>query len=128
MIQSLHTTRAVLYTKKPSTKRSLIGVPLIIPENIIDRLEAVRVPVGPIYDVEDMMADPHYQARGMFETVEINGQPLKIPAILPKLSKTPGRTDWPGDVIGSHNDEVLGELLGLDTAERSALRDQGVTS
>jgi crotonobetainyl-CoA:carnitine CoA-transferase CaiB-like acyl-CoA transferase len=96
--------------------------------DIIDRLEAVRVPVGPIYDVEDMMADPHYQARGMFETVEINGQPLKIPAILPKLSKTPGRTDWPGDVIGSHNDEVLGELLGLDTAERSALRDQGVTS
>lgn len=96
--------------------------------DIIDRLEAVRVPVGPIYDVEDMMADPHYQARGMFETVEINGQPLKIPAILPKLSKTPGRTDWPGDVIGSHNDEVLGDLLGLDTAERSALRDQGVTS
>jgi crotonobetainyl-CoA:carnitine CoA-transferase CaiB-like acyl-CoA transferase len=96
--------------------------------DIIDRLEAVRVPVGPIYDVEDMMADPHYQARGMFETVEINGQPLKIPAILPKLSKTPGRTDWPGDVIGSHNDEVLGELLGLDTAERLALRDQGVTS
>ena len=96
--------------------------------DIIDRLEAVRVPVGPIYDVKDMMADPHYQARGMFETVEINGQPLKIPAILPKLSKTPGRTDWPGDVIGSHNDEVLGELLGLDDAERLALRDQGVTS
>jgi len=96
--------------------------------DIIDRLESVRVPVGPIYDVKDMMADPHYQARGMFETVEINGQPLKIPAILPKLSKTPGRTDWPGDVIGSHNDEVLGELLGLDDAERLALRDQGVTS
>ena len=52
--------------------------------DIIDRLEAVRVPVGPIYDVEDMMADPHYQARGMFETVEINGQPLKIPAMTPK--------------------------------------------
>ena len=96
--------------------------------DIIDRLESVRVPVGPIYDVKDMMADPHYQARGMFETVEINGQPLKIPAILPKLSKTPGRTDWPGDVIGSHNDEVLGELLGLDDAERLALRDQVVTS
>jgi crotonobetainyl-CoA:carnitine CoA-transferase CaiB-like acyl-CoA transferase len=97
-------------------------------KEIIDRLEAVRVPVGPIYSVEDMMQDPHYQARGMFETVEINGQPLKIPAILPKLSKTPGRTDWPGDVIGSYNDEVLGELLGLDDAERLALRDQGVTS
>ena len=33
------------------------------------------MPVGPIYSVEDMMSDPHYNARGMFETVEINGEP-----------------------------------------------------
>ena len=50
---------------------------------IIDTLEAVRVPVGPIYNVADMMADPHFQARGLFEQVEINGKPLKIPAIIP---------------------------------------------
>src|SRR5210317_94513 len=84
---------------------------------IIDRLEAVRVPVGPIYSVEDMMADPHYQARGMFESVEINGEALKIPAILPKLRGTPGRTDWPGTAIGSHNREILGEVLGLDKSQ-----------
>ena len=36
------------------------------------------------------MSDPHYNARGMFETVEIDGEPLQIPAILPKLSETPG--------------------------------------
>jgi len=96
-------------------------------QDIIDRLEAVRVPVGPIYSVEDMMADPHYQARGMFETVEINGEPLKIPAILPKLRGTPGETKWPGQPIGSHNTEILGELLGLGDDDLAQLKADGIT-
>jgi crotonobetainyl-CoA:carnitine CoA-transferase CaiB-like acyl-CoA transferase len=96
-------------------------------KTVIERLEAVRVPVGPIYSVADMMEDPHYQARGMFETVEINGEPLKIPAILPKLSATPGRTDWPGAKIGSHNEEILGQLLGLSAEDLQALQDEGIT-
>jgi crotonobetainyl-CoA:carnitine CoA-transferase CaiB-like acyl-CoA transferase len=94
--------------------------------HIIDTLEDVRVPVGPIYNVEDMMADPQYQARGMFEQVEINGEPLKIPAILPKLDSSPGRTDWPGGEIGSHNDEVLRGILQLDDGQIEQLRAEGV--
>ncbi|MDG1800724.1 MAG: CaiB/BaiF CoA-transferase family protein [Luminiphilus sp.] len=88
---------------------------------IIDTLEAARVPVGPIYSVQDMMDDPHYNARGMFETVEIDGKPLKIPAIMPKLSRTPGKTHWPGAAIGEHNNEILGGLLGLSDEEIAAL-------
>lgn len=94
--------------------------------HIINTLEAARVPVGPIYNVEDMMGDTHYQARGMFESVEIDGEPLRIPAILPKLETTPGRTDWPGGAIGSHNDEVLRGILQLDDAQLEQLRAQGV--
>jgi crotonobetainyl-CoA:carnitine CoA-transferase CaiB-like acyl-CoA transferase len=94
--------------------------------HVIGVLEEARVPVGPIYNIEDMIADPHYQARGMFEEVEINGKPLKIPAILPKLGSTPGRTDWPGGAVGSHNDEVLRGLLGLSDEEIEALKAQGV--
>ncbi len=93
---------------------------------IISRLEEVRVPVGPIYNVEDMLADEHYNARGLFETVEIDGEPLKIPAIMPKMSATPGRTDWPGSDIGSHNDEVLQGILQLSDAEVAQLKEQGV--
>ena len=96
-------------------------------QEIITRLEAVRVPVGPIYSVEDMMNDPHYQARGMFETVEINGEPLKIPAILPKLRGTPGETKWPGQPIGSHNTEILGDLLGLGDDDLAQLKADGIT-
>ncbi|KAA1193440.1 CoA transferase [Pseudohalioglobus sediminis] len=94
--------------------------------HIIDVLEEARVPVGPIYSVEDMVNDEHYNARGMFETVEINGEALKIPAILPKMQGTPGRTDWPGGEIGSHNDEVFREILKLDEATLAALREDGV--
>jgi len=93
---------------------------------IIALLEAERVPAGPIYTVEDMLADPHFQARGMFEQVEIDGRPLKIPAILPKLVGSPGRTDWPGPALGSHTDEVLGTMLGLAAEDLVLLRTQGV--
>ncbi len=94
--------------------------------HIIAVLEEARVPVGPIYSVEDMVKDEHYNARGMFETVEIDGKPLKIPAILPKLQGTPGRTDFPGGDIGSHNEEVLKGILALDDSELAQLREEGV--
>jgi crotonobetainyl-CoA:carnitine CoA-transferase CaiB-like acyl-CoA transferase len=95
-------------------------------EEIIQALEESRVPAGPIYNAEDMLADTHFNERGLFELVEINGEPLKIPGMIPKLSDTPGETQWPGPEVGSHNEEVLGDLLGLDQAAQQGLRDDGV--
>lgn len=95
-------------------------------DDILQLLEQARVPGGPIYNVQDMFADPHFTARGMFEQVEINGKPLKIPAILPKLSVTPGRTDWPGGEIGSHTQEVLRSVLNLSQTQIDALKTTGV--
>ncbi len=93
---------------------------------LLEKLDAARVPAGPIYNVADMLADPHFTARGLFETVEIDGAPLKIPAILPRLGRTPGATRWPGGELGAANDEVLGGLLGLDAAALDELRAAGV--
>ncbi len=84
------------------------------------------MPSGPIYNVADMFADPHFNARGLFEEVDVNGRPLKIPAMVPKLSETPGRTDWAGPEVGAFNTEVYGELLGLDETEIDELAKQGV--
>jgi crotonobetainyl-CoA:carnitine CoA-transferase CaiB-like acyl-CoA transferase len=95
-------------------------------EEILALLDKARVPAGPIYNVEDMFADPHFNARGMFEQVEINGKPLKIPAILPKLSETPGRTDWPGGEVGSHTQEILESILNLSAGDIARLKEQGV--
>jgi crotonobetainyl-CoA:carnitine CoA-transferase CaiB-like acyl-CoA transferase len=89
-------------------------------------LEKARVPSGPIYSVADMVCDPHFIARGLFEEVDVNGKPLKIPAMVPKFSETPGRTDWAGPEVGAFNNEVYGELLGLDEAEITDLKNRGV--
>jgi crotonobetainyl-CoA:carnitine CoA-transferase CaiB-like acyl-CoA transferase len=89
-------------------------------------LEKARVPSGPIYSVADMMVNEHFKARGLFEEVDVNGKPLKIPAMVPKLSETPGRTDWPGPEVGAFNEEIYGELLGLSAEEIANLKAQGV--
>jgi crotonobetainyl-CoA:carnitine CoA-transferase CaiB-like acyl-CoA transferase len=88
-------------------------------------LEEAEVPSGPIYSVADMMIDEHYIARGLFETVESNGAPLKIPAMIPKLSDTPGETLWPGPALGAHNDEILGEMLGMSADAIAKLKEAG---
>lgn len=95
-------------------------------KEIIADLEEARVPVGPIYNAEDMYNDPHYQARGMFEEVEIDGKPLKIPAMIPKLQSTPGKTEWSGPALGAHTDEVLSSVLDMDESALQELREKGV--
>ena len=93
-------------------------------DEVIAALEAADVPVGPIYNVADMMEDPHYQARGLFETVQTEQGELQIPAILPKLSASPGATDWPGGAVGTHTDEIL-QQVGFSEREIAGLRETG---
>ena len=95
-------------------------------EAVLEALGDARVPAGPIYSVRDMVEDPHYQARGLFEEMPIRDRTLKIPSIQPRLTETPGRTEWPGPPLGSHNDEILRGLLGLDDEALEALRKDGV--
>ena len=89
-------------------------------------LEKARVPSGPIYSVADMVCDPHFIARGLFEEVDVNGKPLKIPAMVPKFSETPGRTDWAGPEVGAFNSEIYGGMLGLSAGEIESLAKDGV--
>jgi crotonobetainyl-CoA:carnitine CoA-transferase CaiB-like acyl-CoA transferase len=95
-------------------------------QDVLRQLEAASVPSGPIYNVEDMVADPHFQARGLFEEVDIDGNPLKIPALVPKLSETPGSTSWPGPEVGAYNDEVFKAILGMSDDEVASLREAGI--
>jgi formyl-CoA transferase len=90
-------------------------------------LEQAEVPAGPIYSIADIANDPQYAARKMFERVTLpGGRELKIPAVVPKLSDTPGETRWIGPRLGAHNQEVFGDLLGLSERELHELREQGV--
>jgi formyl-CoA transferase len=94
-------------------------------------LVAAGVPGGPIYAADDMVADPHFAAREMFETHTValsadEEREIRFPAVVPKLSATPGGVTWPGPALGAHNDEVYRDLLGLPPARLAALREAGV--
>lgn len=95
-------------------------------DEILVQLDEARVPAGPIYSVADMFADEHFRARGLFEQVEIDGKPLEIPALVPRLADSPGRTEWPGAEVGAHTDAVLSELLSLNPSEIEELKARKV--
>jgi formyl-CoA transferase len=90
------------------------------------RLAAADVPVSNIYSVADMFRDAQFQARQMIEQTALpDGTPMKVPAVVPKLSATPGETRWLGPRIGEHTEAVL-RSLGYDDAAIRALRGEGV--
>lgn len=94
-------------------------------EEVLAILEQAEVPASRIYDIADIVADPHYQARGMFLERRLkDGCRLKLPAIVPKLSETPGEMRWIGPDLGEHTEEVLSRL-GYDLAAQARLREQG---
>ncbi|WP_426107330.1 CaiB/BaiF CoA transferase family protein [Massilia sp. TSP1-1-2] len=95
-------------------------------DSALATLQAADVPAGKIYSVRDMMSDPQYLARGMFEQHQFaDGTPVKMPAVSPKLSATPGGTRWLGPALGEHTDGVLREL-GYSNADIAAMRKDGV--
>ena len=95
-------------------------------DDALTLLKAADVPVGKIYSVADMMVDPHFLARNMFEQHHFrDGTPVKLPAVSPKMSLTPGKTRWLGPALGEHTDQLLREL-GYTDAQIAELRQQHV--
>ena len=92
---------------------------------VLQRLNDGRIPAGKIYDVADIAADPHYQARGMILDGALpDGTPVKLPGILPKLSETPGEVRA-APTLGQDTDEVLAGL-GINETQRADWRARGI--
>jgi formyl-CoA transferase len=92
---------------------------------ILAVLEKAEVPSGRIYSVADIVADMHYQARGMIERHKLGDEELLLPGIVPKLSRTPGATEWIGPRLGEHTGEVLFSL-GYTEGEIEDMTARGV--
>ncbi|WP_257984384.1 CaiB/BaiF CoA transferase family protein [Neobacillus cucumis] len=94
---------------------------------VIKYLDAAKVPAGSIYSAEDILNDPHYQARQMIQDVEVEGLGnLKMPGIVPKMSATPGGIEWAGPKLGQHTEDVLKEKLQLTKEQIVELKDKGI--
>ncbi|WP_310613634.1 CaiB/BaiF CoA-transferase family protein [Limnohabitans sp.] len=95
---------------------------------VMEALDKAAVPAGRIYTVADIAADPHYQARGMIQQVQMDdGTSLAVPGIIPKLSRTPGSHRRNAPTIGQDTDAVLGEM-GLTPTQIQALKDKGIVA
>ena len=94
---------------------------------VLAALHNAEVPAGPIMTAADIADDPHYAARHMLQTMTMpDGSKVRMPSIVPRLSRTPGGSTRVGPELGQHNDEIYGELLGLSPDERRRLADGGV--
>lgn len=89
-------------------------------------LELAVVPAGPINSIADVVADPHFQARGSFESISVNGEQRVVPAVHPKLSRTPGSTEWAGPELGAHTECVLQKWLEVEPDSIQKWTDNGV--
>jgi formyl-CoA transferase len=97
-------------------------------EEVLAALDKAGVPAGRIYTVADIAADPHYQARGMLDSVQMDdGSQLMVPGIVPKLSVTPGLHRRNAPTLGQDTRKIL-RGLGLTPEQIQGLQDSGVVS
>jgi crotonobetainyl-CoA:carnitine CoA-transferase CaiB-like acyl-CoA transferase len=94
---------------------------------ILQLFEAGDATVAPVYDIADILEDPHFKARGTF--VDLPDPDLGVvtmTAPTPRLTETPASIRWAGPALGAHNREVYAEELGLSDAELERLERDGV--
>jgi crotonobetainyl-CoA:carnitine CoA-transferase CaiB-like acyl-CoA transferase len=102
---------------------------LSFPDNdsVLEVCRAHRIPIAPCLDPVDAIDHPHYVARQMVRRVPdpVVGEVL-IPGYPFKFSAQPDLPDLVAPLLGEHNAEVLGQLLGLDPATVAELEARGV--
>ena len=94
---------------------------------LMDRLQAARVPSGVVLSGADLLADPRLRSRGHFwalDHAEMGTLDYNGPAY--RFERTPSRLTSAAPLLGEHTDEVMRTVLGLDDAEIERLRAEGV--
>ena len=97
-------------------------------EEVLERCYATATPAAPLNNIADIFGDRQFYARRNLVALDVpeTGETIIIPAVIPKLSVTPGRIKHLGPKLGEHTDEVLRDLLGLDETQIAELRSKRV--
>ena len=91
-------------------------------QELLDALERVNVPAGPIYDLKQVFEDPQVKHRRMaVEVPHPLAGTVKIYASPIRLSDTPTQSYTAPPTLGQHTAEVLQRLLGFSDADLERL-------
>ena len=94
--------------------------------DVLAAFEDAGAACAPIYDVEQLVNDPHVLARDTITTVDDEDLgPLKMQNLIFRLGDTPGAIRWPGRRLGQDNEAVYASL-GVDGPRLAELRAKGV--
>lgn len=86
-----------------------------------------EVSFSPIYDIADIVADPHFIEREVLVRIEDEELgPVSMQNVVPRFSETPGRVWRAGPGVGQHNDEIYGQELGMSQAQLAELRGRNI--
>src|SRR5262245_23319631 len=87
----------------------------------VERFNKAGVPCGPIYNIDQVYADPQVEHLGMAQSVDKKGRTLRMAGQPMSLSRTPSRLAAPPPDMGEHTDAIL-EEFGFTANEIAALR------
>ncbi len=91
-----------------------------------DTLSAFGLSSGMVLSLKEAVDDPHIKERQAFVEVEHpQAGTVKLLAPWMRFSDTPAKITSPAPLMGEHNDEVYGRLLGLSTTEIQELAREG---
>jgi crotonobetainyl-CoA:carnitine CoA-transferase CaiB-like acyl-CoA transferase len=71
-------------------------------DDVLEAFTAAEAAIGPVYDMADIAADPHYAARGSI--AELDGTPMQ--GLVARLSATPGSLRWAGRSLDADGDAI----------------------
>lgn len=94
---------------------------------VLERLEAAKLPAAPMHSTQDVLDDPHVQAMGYLQRVPFPGAAREVPiSETPfRLSATPGTIRRRAPLLGEHTDEILDEI-GYSSENIAGLRAHGI--
>jgi len=89
----------------------------------LERMAQAEVVASRIFNVADILADPTYREREDIVTIEDDDLgPVRMPAVIPHMQSHPGAVWRTGPALGTDNELVYGEWLGLAPTELEELR------
>lgn len=94
---------------------------------VIEAFEEAEAAVAPVYDIEQIMKDPQYEALGSIATIEdAELGSVRMQNVMFRMSDTPGRIRWAGRGLGEDNSTIYCDELGLTEDDLAELTDKGV--